>query len=129
MKRLATLVFGLVLAQSSGATGALSDRLLSAVLADHFARYFCVSRFPAMRAEIQQAYDASRLRDIAVPCRALKCSNPEYSQGMQVLLEESEELSSAEAKEVCSNYRAALKSLEDQHADELDAFSRQKRQR
>src|ERR1700753_3062937 len=73
-------------AQSSFATDMPSERLLQAALGDHFTRFFCVSRFPVMRAQIQRAYDASRLSSIAIPCRGLNCSEAEYSAGMQVLL-------------------------------------------
>ena len=75
-----------------------------------------------MRTQIQRAYDASRLSFIAVPCRGLKCSEAEYSEGMQVLSSRAKGLSRAEAKEVCSNYEVALKTIEHDFARELDAL-------
>ena len=84
-KLLAALLIAGVFVQSSFATDMPSDRLLQAALGDHFTRFFCVSRFPAMRSQIQRAYNASRLSFIAVPCRGLTCSEAEYSEGMHVL--------------------------------------------
>ena len=121
VERLAALLIAGVVAQSSSATDRPSDRLLQAALGDHFTRFFCVSRFPAMRAQIQRAYESSRLSLIAVPCRGLTCSEPAYSEGMQLLLRRAKGLSRAEAKEVCSHYEGALKSLEHDFAHELDA--------
>ena len=119
---LAALLIAGVFAQSSFAADMPSDRLLQAALGDHFTRFFCVSRFPLMKTQIQRAYDASRLSSIAVPCRGLNCSEAEYSQGMQVLLSRAKGLSRAEAKEVCSNYGVALKTIEHDFAHELDAL-------
>ena len=117
----AVLIVG-VLSQNSFATGLPSDRLLQAALGDHFTRYFCVSKFPVMRAQIQRAYDASRLSYIAVPCRGLTCSEAEYSKGMQALLSRSKSLSRTEARDVCAHYEDALKTLERDFAQELDAL-------
>jgi hypothetical protein len=119
---LAALLITGAFAQSSFATDRQSDRLLQAALGDYFTRFFCVSRFPAMRAQIQRAYDASRLSWIAVPCRGLKCSVAEYSEGMQVLSSRAKGFSLAENKEACSNYEEALKTIEHDFAHELDAL-------
>ncbi len=124
---LAALLIAGVFAQSSFATDMPSDRLLQAALGDHFTRFFCVSRFPEMRTQIQRAYDASRLSFIAVPCRGLNCSEAEYSEGMQVLSSRAKGLSRAEAKEVCSNYEVALKTIEHDFAHELDALYKHNR--
>jgi len=118
----AALVIAGVSTQSSFAADMPSDRLLQAALGDHFTRFFCVSRFREMRTQIQHAYDASRLSYIAVPCRGLKCSEAEYSEGMQVLLIRAKGLSRADAKEVCSHYEVALKTIEREFARELDAL-------
>lgn len=119
---LAALLIAGVFVQSSYATDIPSDRLLQAAFADHFTRYFCVSRFPMMRTQIQRAYDASRLSFIAVPCRGLICSKAEYSEGMQVLLSRAKGFSRTENKEACSNYEVALKTIEHDFAHELDAL-------
>jgi len=93
-----------------------SERLREDVGVDHFTRYFCISKFPEMRAKIQRAFDQSRIKYIAVPCRKLQCSDPEWSRGMQRLLERAQDMSEGEAKEICSSYPQSLKQLE------LDAF-------
>jgi hypothetical protein len=99
-----------------------SERLLHRALADHFTRYFCVSKFPEMKTDIQRAFNASRLRFLALPCRGLKCSTADYSQGMRILLEKSESTSKSEALETCNGYRKSLRSIEDEFADELNAL-------
>lgn len=111
-----------VLSQNSFATGLPSDRLLQAALGDHFTQFFCVSRFPEMRAQIQRAYEASRLSHIAVQCRGLTCSEAEYSKGMQTLLTRAKALSRPEARDVCAHYEDGLHTLEQDFAHELDAL-------
>ena len=99
-----------------------SERLREDVGVDHFTRYFCVSKFPEMRAQIQRAFDQSRIKYIPVPCRKLQCSDPEWSRGMQRLLERAQDMSEGEAREMCSSYPKSLKQLERQYTKELDAL-------
>jgi len=93
-----------------------------AALADHFARYYCVVHFPAMRAEIQRAYDESPLRRIAVPCRGLKCDNAAYTSGMGILVKRAAGYSRSENEHTCSLYRQSLRETEAEHVRELNAL-------
>lgn len=99
-----------------------SDRLLDSALADHFTRFFCISRFPRMQGEIQVAYDASPFRYLAVPCRGLKCSSKEHADGMQRLWTNAENLSDDEARDVCVSYGDTLKALVAEHDSEFQSL-------
>ena len=120
--RLFTVVLCSVVVANAAYSAEPSERLLHRALADHFTRYFCVSKFPEMKANIQSAFNASRLRFIALPCRGLKCSTADYSQGMRILLEKSESASKSEALKICTGYRESLSGIEDEFADELNAL-------
>jgi len=121
MKRIASIILSIVTA-TAYADGKPSERLMQWVLADHFTRYFCITKFPKLTSEIQSAFDASRFRFVHVPCRGLKCSNAEYSQGMQALLEKAKSTPISEVLQACSSYRASLEGVEQELAGELDAL-------
>ncbi len=122
LARLFAVVLCSVVVTNAACSAEPGERLLHRALADHFTRYFCVSKFPEMKTHIQRAFNASRPRFIALPCRGLKCSTADYSQGMRILLEKSASTSKSEALEICSGYRESLRSTEDEFADELNSL-------
>jgi hypothetical protein len=121
MKRIAWIILSIV-AATAYADVKPSERLMQWVLADYFTRYFCITKFPKLTSEIQRAFDTSRFRYFHVPCRGLKCSNAEYSQRMEALLEKAKSTPISEELQACSSYRARLEAVELELADELDAL-------
>jgi hypothetical protein len=99
-----------------------SDRLRHSAFAEYATRSFCISRFPELAAAIQGEYDSSRLRTGILPCRGLECDNAEYASGLETLEARRNELSAEEIQEMCSGYGQALRDIEEQHRDELDAL-------
>jgi hypothetical protein len=101
-------------------TVALSTvRIEDWAFADHFTRYYCISKYPEMRTEIQRAYDSSVFRFIQISCRGLRCSDPEQTRGMQILLARAKQFSDAENRETCSSYSDSLRDVESQFSPEL----------
>lgn len=117
--RFMMIACGLYMAEIGCKHVQLSDRLLDAALADYFSRQFCSSKFPHLKARIEAAYDSSRLKHIVVPCRSLKCSTKEQTDGMAVLSERARQYSDNEALEVCTSYPESLKEIEEEFDDEL----------
>jgi hypothetical protein len=122
MTRIAVLLWVFVATTVVKANNAPSDRLMNSAFADHFTRFICVSKYPEMKPEIQQAFDSSPFRFIGIHCRALKCSDPEQSKGMQILLERSKQFSDAENRKTCSSYRESLRASEEEFGPELMAL-------
>lgn len=119
MKQLALTALGLTIAVGAFGAETPSEKLLDSALADHFTRYFCVTRFPDRQRAIQSAYDSSLLRFIAIPCRGLKCSTNEHTEGMRALWLNAEQLSDDDANEVCASYADSVRGIEEKHAEEL----------
>lgn len=92
-------------------------------LADHFVRYFCISTFPEMKSEILGAFEQSRLKLVKVPCVGLECSDWETTRDLRRLWNDSKQLPSKDALEMCSTYAQTLRTTESQHKDELDELS------
>jgi len=112
---------GLIAGSTAYAADQPSERLMTHVLADHFRRYFCASKFPELRAQIQRAYDHSRLKYIAVPCQKLQCADPQQTKGMQTLLEGARERSESESRALCAKYPESVRGIENEYAEELNA--------
>ena len=97
-----------------------SGGLMFEAFADHFVRYFCISRFPEMKSEILGAFEQSRLKLVKVPCVGLKCSDRETTRDLQRLWNDSKHLPREDALEMCSTYAETLRTTESQYKDELD---------
>ena len=122
MRKAAATMFWLIAATAASSECAVSERLLHAALADHFTRYFCVKKYPELRPTIQEAYDASRLRHISIPCRGLKCADAEFANGMKTLFVRAKELSEAETMETCEGYESTLQGIEQEFDEELTSL-------
>jgi hypothetical protein len=101
-----------------------SGGLMFNALADHFVRYFCISRFPEMKPEILGAFEQSRLKLVKVPCVGLRCSDRETTRDLRRLWNDSKQLPRKDALEMCSSYPETLRTTESQHKDELDELFR-----
>jgi hypothetical protein len=121
MKRIA-FVLGCLFAASAHSDGKPSGGLLLNAIGDHFTRYYCAAKFPEMSSDIRNAFAASRLRFVPVPCKGLECSSTDLTEDMKRLWSDSKQLSNDEAREMCASYQEVLKNTEERYSEELDAL-------
>ena len=121
MKR-AGIILGCLFVSPAYSQGAPSAGLLFNAYADHFARYYCSKRFPAMTPAIQRSFSKSQMKFVPVPCVGLKCSDEESTRDMEKLWVDSMQVSNDEAQKMCASYGETLRNIEDQYRDELESL-------
>ncbi len=97
-----------------------SERLMAAVLTDYLFRFVCIDKFPQAKAGIEQAFRASRIKGISVPCRELICSNEAYTRKLKMGLDRLESLMEEDLVEQCWSYSDSLQTLETEFDHELE---------